>query len=241
MISLAYGVIALMALGALYAAFRLWRFAPSGHTFLIMLPLLFLWFDNFVNATGKFIGDPDILIAMSTFRYTWHWLMLPLLLIVACGLARRAGFGWAQSKIAMAVFCIAAVAFIIEDVRYIFMVDFYPACFGDTLRYVINVNPAQYCDPANPPPKGLAPAPFATLAVSFSMLLIGIGMWWKHKFPWLALTSAFMIVCGASGGIKGFYLGQIMGNFGEPIFNAGIIAVGFFLARRQSRLHPAAA
>ena len=227
MISIGYAVIALMCVGVLASAFRLWRTHPNAITLLMLIPLLFLWLDNFAIAVGKSVGEGPLLTGMTYLRFFWHWAALPLLFIVAGALARRAGFRWAQNRYVMAMFCIAAVVLMIEDVPYIFKVDFYPACYGDTLRYVTKVAASQICDPANPPPPGFSPPPIAAIGVNIVLMLIGFGMWRKDKFPWLALSCVFMFACAALGANPNFYWGQILGNFGEPIFNAGLIAAGY--------------
>ena len=227
MIAFGYSVIAIACLAALASSFNLWRRHRNAVTLLILIPLMFLWLDNFAIAVGRWVGEGALLTGMTYLRFFWHWAMLPLLFIVAGGLARRAGFGWAQSKFVMAAFCLVAVALIALDVPHIFQVEFYPACYGDTFRYTINVPADQICDPANVPPKGVSVPPFAAIGVNIVLMAIGFGMWWKHKFSWLALACVFMFVCAASGAIPGFFWGQFLGNVGEPVFNAGLIAAGY--------------
>ena len=199
MIATFYLIISAMCFVALYYSFKLWRQHPNPITLLILIPLLFLWLDNFAIATGKWVGEGPILTGMTYLRFYWHWQMLPLYMIVAGALARRSGFFWAQPKWVMAIFCIVAVFFMIDDVPYIWQVQFQPACYGDTYRFVINVPAGQLCE--------------GTTALD--------------KFPWLALPCVFMFACAASGAIPGFYWGQLIGNVGEPIFNIGLIAAGF--------------
>ena len=58
-------------------------------------------------------------------------------------------------------------------------------------------------------------------------MIMGFMMWWRDKFPWLAICCVIMFVCAGVGAAPGFYWGQLLGNVGEPIFNAGLIAAGF--------------
>jgi hypothetical protein len=227
MITAGYSVIAVMCLVALYYSYKLWRAHPNAITLLILIPLLFLWLDNFAIAAGAFISEGPIMTAMTYLRFYWHWQMLPLLLIVAGALARRAGFAWAQPKWVMALFCIVAVVFMIEDVPYIWQVTFQPACYGETVRMTINVAADQVCAGTTPLARQASPSPLPAITVNVVLMVIGFMMWAKHKFPWLAVACAFMFACAASGAIPGFYWGQILGNLGEPIFNAGLIAAGF--------------
>ncbi|MBL8631128.1 MAG: hypothetical protein JNM81_15955 [Rhodospirillaceae bacterium] len=166
--------------------------------------------------------------AMTYLRFYWHWQTVPLLMIVAVALARRAGFQWAQYKVVTAIFCLIAVFFMIEDVPYIWQVTFQPACYGDTLRLVINVPAGQICEGMGEPLKQAQPSPLPAISVNIALMIIGFMMWWKDKFPWLALACVFMFGCAASGpAFPGAGWTQILGNFGEPIFNMGLIAAGF--------------
>ena len=227
MITIGYAIIAVMCLVVLYYAFKLWQEQRNALSLLILVPLLLLWLDNFAIATGKYIGEGPILTAFNYLRFYWHWQMLPLLMIVAGILLRRGGFEFAQNKIVMALFCIVAVGFMIMDVPYIFQVEFYPACYGDTFRLTINVAESQICDPNNPPPEGIFVSPLPAIAVNFALMLTGFALWWRHKFPWLALGSLFMFVAADLQQAPGFFYGPLLGNFGEPIFNAGLIAAAF--------------
>jgi hypothetical protein len=226
MITVGYIVIAIMCLVALYYSFKLWRAHPNPITLLILIPLLFLWLDNFAIAAGRFVGEGPIMTGMTYLRFFWHWQMLPLLIIVAGALARRAGFAWAQPKWVMALFCILAVAFMVMDVPYIWQVTFQPACYAETLRMTINVPAGQICEGTTPIAQ-VGPSPLPAITVNVVLMVIGFMMWAKHKFPWLALACLFMFVCAATSPIPGFFLGQIVGNFGEPIFNYGLIAAGY--------------
>lgn len=235
MIAAGYGVIAVMCLAVLTASFRLWRTHRNAITLLILIPLLFLWLDNFAIATGRLIGEGPVLLAMSYLRFFWHWATLPLLFIVAGALARRAGFRWAQNKYVMALFCITAIVLIIEDTRFIFQIEFHPACYGDTLRMVTDVKVWQMCEPGTPPPASPSPGPIAAIGVNIVLMIIGFAMWWKDRFPWLALGAVLMFGCAALGAKPDFFYGQILGNFGEPIFNAGLVAAGWRYAGKPAR------
>ncbi|GIT34019.1 MAG: hypothetical protein Ct9H300mP4_03380 [Gammaproteobacteria bacterium] len=93
---------------------------------LILCPTSLLWFDSFVIAIGQFLGEGNLLLIATYIRYSAHWLMLPLLFIVAGMILRGADFKFASNKYVMGSFYILAVFFIIEDFRHIFIIDFSP-------------------------------------------------------------------------------------------------------------------
>ena len=224
MITFLYAVNTVMCLLVLYYSIKLFMEQRDAITFLILLALSLLWFDNFAIATGRFIGEGTIMKSMSYARYYMHWQVLPVLMIVAGGLLRRADFKFAHNKIVMSLFCVIAVIFMVMDVPYIFQVEFYPACYAETLRMVTNVSPTQVCDPANPPPQGISVAPIPAISVTLTMMFVGIALWLRYGVKSLTLCALFMFVAAGTSQMPNFYLGQWFGNFGEPIFNMGIIA-----------------
>jgi hypothetical protein len=159
---------------------------------------------------------------MTYARYGWHWATLPLYLIVAGMIARRAGYRWAQPKAVMALFCIAAAAFVAVDLPHLWQVEFYPACYGETLRLVIKASVRDACDPAQAG-LGTSVSPAAAIAVNLVLLAVGIGLWRTHRFPWLALACLAMFAAAA---VPPSLVGPMLGNAGEPVFSAGLIAAG---------------
>lgn len=227
MITIGYSIITVMCLVALYYSAKLWLERRDAMSLLILAALSMLWLDNFAIAVGAYVGEGALLTAMSYTRYFMHWQVLPVLMIVAGLLLRKSGFAFAQNKIVMGLFCVAAVVFMAMDVPYIFQVDFYPACYGETFRLVTNVPAGQVCDPANPPPAGISVAPIPAISVNVTLMLVGFALWVRHGFKWLALSCLFMFVAAGLSQMPGFYYGQILGNLGEPIFNAGLIAAAY--------------
>ena len=227
MVTIGYLIIATAAFACLVWCWRAYRAQPSTMLLLILIPLLGLWFDSFAVAMGRFAGEGPILTAMTYIRFGAHWTTLPLLFIVAGMIARRAGFRWAQPKPVMALFCIAAVYFICEDVPHLWQVEFHPACYAETLRLVTRVAPTEACTPADAG-IGARVSSAAAIGANLLLMLIGFGLWWKHRFPWLALGCGTMFVAAA---IPQSIVGPMLGNAGEPIFNAALIYAGIRFAR----------
>ena len=90
--------------------------------------------------------------------------------------------------------------------------DFYPACYGETLRYVTQVPIGQACAPGL---EGLGTrvSPAAAILLTLILLASGIAIWIKHKWPWLALGCFIMLLAAQPTPI-----GPILSNAGEPIF-----------------------
>ena len=226
-ITLGYLIIGLMCFVVLYYSVQLWREQRNALSLLILIPLVFLWIDNISIAGGRYIGEGPLLNGITYILYFWHCQMLPLLMIVAGMLLRRGGFAFAQNKFVMGAFCVVAVYFMYLDVPYILDVEFYPACYGDTFRLALSVSSDQVCAPGDSPIKGISVAPIPAISVSLAIMITGILLWIRHGFYWLALTSIFMFIAAGLQQAPGFYYGPLLGNFGEPIFNAGLIAAGY--------------
>jgi hypothetical protein len=239
-ITLGYLVIAAAAFACLVWCLKAYLAERSTILLLTLIPLLFLWFDSFAIAVGQWIGEGPVLLTFTYMRYGMHWGALPLLFIVAGMLLRRAGFKFAENKFVMGAFCVVAVFFIIEDFRHIFIVDFYPACFAETLRYVTKVAESQACTPEMAG-VGMNVSPAAAILVNLSLMLVGIAIWIRHKWPWLALGCIVMFAAAAT---PQSLVGPILGNAGEPIFNFAVVAAVIRFGKGDSRpakAEPAAA
>ncbi len=168
--------------------------------FVTLLMMIALPYDTGIVMLGSTIGQGDLLRLLSAPRLNWLFLTAPLLMIIACGIARRAAFAWAQSKWLLGVLCVLAFGFLVYDAPRIFQVPaLYPACFEDVLRYVSSVKPAQACTPGQPGIDVGGVVPWAGLAGMVLLLAVGVQLWWKRGWPWLVLgTIASAIVLSLS-------------------------------------------
>ena len=212
MITIGYSIIAALAFACLIFAARAYLNDRNKMLLLILCPTSLLWFDSFVIAIGQHIGEGNLLLGATYIRYTAHWLMLPLLFIVAGMILRGADFKFASSKYVMGAFYILAVFFIIEDARHIFIVDFYPACYGETLRYVTKVPIGQACYPEMEG-IGMRVPPLAPILLTVILMVIGIAIWVKHQWPWLVVGCVIMFVAA-----QPTVIGPLLSNAGEPFF-----------------------
>ena len=212
MITIGYMFIAFLAATCLVYVAKAYLKQPNNILLLILCPTSLLWFDSFVIAMGQFVGEGNLLLAATYIRYSAHWLMLPLLFIAAGMILKGADFKFASNKYIMGLFYILALFFIIEDFRHIFIVDFYPACYGDTIRYVTKVPIGQACTPGMEG-TGMGVSPAAAILLTLILLVSGIAIWIKHKWPWLAVGCFIMFLAAQPTAI-----GPILSNAGEPIF-----------------------
>ncbi len=159
--------------------------------FLTLLLMVALPYDTGIVALGSTIGQGDLLRALSVPRFISFHLTAPLLLPIAGGIARRAGFTWAQSNWVLGLLGLLAFGFIVNDASKIFQVPtLYPACFEDVVRYVTSVKPSQACTPGQAGIDVGGSLPWAGLAGMLVMLVVGVLLWWKRRWPWLVLGAA---------------------------------------------------
>ncbi len=196
--------------------------------FLVLFASTLLFWDNFRIGIGRFIGEGELLKAMSVPAFAWHWSLLPLLVIAAGSIARLAGLDWAQKRWVMGAFCLVAVGLSALDIPKIFSMELYPACVADTLRYSSGVSEAQLCSPDAQVVKGPGAAMVAILT-NVVVLIVGIAIWIRHKWPWLALGSGAMFV--AAGAFATSYYSLPIANFGEILITGGLIATALHFAR----------
>ena len=153
-----------------------------------LLPVMALPYDTAIVALGSTLGQGDLLRALSAPRLNSLYLTAPLLLIIAGGIARRAQLPWAQSNWVMGGLCALALGFVVYDAPRIFQFPtLYPACFEDVLRYVSSVKLAQACTPGQAGIDVGGSVPWAGIAGMLLMLIVGVLLWWRRRWPWLAL------------------------------------------------------
>jgi len=229
MYSLAYLLIALVDIAVLVWAARLcWRFRTNGLIF-ATIPLLLLWYDNFVIAIGGTLGEGELLMGLNTVRFLAHYISLPMTFIALGAMAREAGFAWAQTRVVMGAFCVLATWFIAHDLWLFSQSTFYPSCFADTLRYTTSIAAHTACGPMAEIGAGQSIPPVPAITLTGMMILFGLYLWYRIGWKWLTLGSVgalafFAVPFAPTGGI--------FGNIGEPIICSVIIATAAHIARR---------
>ncbi len=190
--------------------------------FLILFGGTLLFYDNLRIGSGRFIGQGELLEAMSVPAFIWHWTMLPLLVIAAGIIARTAGLRWAQSKWAMGGFCLLATALIALDVPKIFNFDLYPVCLADTVRYSTRVGADFLCSPGDTVITSGPGAALVAILTNVIVLAVGIALWIQRGWKWMALGSGAMFI--AAGAFSQSYWSLPIANFGEILITLGMIA-----------------
>ena len=205
--------------------------------FLVLFGGTLLFYDNFRIGIGRFIGPGETLYALSVPAFAWHWSMLPLLVIAAGSIARQAGLEWAKSRLVMGAFCLVAVSLSALDIPKIFDMDLRVGCLADTVRYTTSVTAEQLCSPGDQVFRG-GGAALVAIITNVIVLGVGIALWVRHKWPWLAVGSGAMFI--AAGAFATSKWSLPIANFGEICITLSLITTCAHFARRALAGQPAA-
>ncbi len=228
MLSALFFVFAVVHVIILVWTIRFWRATRSPTVLMAMMPLLLLWYDCLIIGLGRFIGPGELLEALSLPRFWAHWLLTPMWIIAAGGMLRLAGVGWAKPKWVMAGFCLLAVAMIAMEIPLFWTLELHPVCFADTVRYAQSVSANALCFEGQEVIRGSGPPP-PPIVTNIVLLVAGIAIWIRCRWPWLTLAALVMFVAAA---VPPSIASPAPGNFGEIVLALGILAtIRFLLAR----------
>lgn len=151
---------------------------------LALLVILGLVYDNAVIGFGVTLGEGPLLETLNAARYWLHGILTPLLILVAWHVLVRAGVRWARSGWALATAAVLTVA----CGAYEMVVGAVPMRLEPEVAYgaldYANVNA-----PDGPP--------LMVLVVAAALLVAGILVWVRMRWPWLAVATAVLVVGSA--------------------------------------------
>lgn len=178
----------------------------SWYALLVLILVFGLAYDNFVIAAGAVLSEGDLLKALNVPRYLIHSLFTPTVMIAAFGALRFAGVGWAQSRLWHTVVCVLATSMILLG-SYVDVLNLtlFPATEGGIVRYVNDFHLF----------KGPPIPPVVTIIV---VLIFGVVLWRKIKWPWLFAGALLMFIAAAATGFP------LLQNIGEVAFAAGLVS-----------------
>ncbi|MFD5214673.1 hypothetical protein [Microbacterium sp. NPDC058345] len=169
-----------------YAVLFFWAIAlmvSRGHVVVSDLTVLLvaaLVYDNAVLALGVIIGEGETLRFANGLRFWMHAFVTPLLVLVGWDAMTRAGIGWAKRGWAAATAATLSAGLIVWQLT------------TSTARMELIAETAfgaiSYAD-ANAP-EG---PPIMALIVVAVLLLAGILIWVRQKWPWLAIAAVVMV------------------------------------------------
>ena len=209
---LAHLSLALMEWVLLGWAIRLWRKSTS--LAMIVLPLLLasISYDNLILSVGSLIGEGELLKSLSMLRFLFHYLVVPLFIVIAVELVHRAGAAWANTITRVLSWVLALGLGGFEVATQFFGLELVPVTFAGILRYTV---------------AEVSELPIVTILINLFVLLIGIGIWIRLKWPWLFVGSLVALIGNA---IPVSLVGSLPGSASEFV-----MALSLLLTERRTQ------
>lgn len=175
--ALAYAV--LLTWGVTLAV-RAGRVVPSDVAVLVVAALVY---DNTVLSAGRFIGEGAVLEGLNLARYWTHAFLTPLLVVFAWHATARSGLRWARSRVAAVLTGLVVVALVaLEIVTVLSELMIRPEWEFGVLSYG---------DTSSEGP------PLMVLVVALSLIVSGLLVWRRTRWPWLLVGAGVMTLGSA--------------------------------------------
>ncbi|MEH2396488.1 hypothetical protein [Nostoc sp.] len=198
-------------------AIRLWQQSTSLAMIVLPIVLVSISYDNLILSIGNLIGEGELLKTLSMLRFLLHYLVVPLFIVIGVELAHRAGASWANKVVRVLSWLIALGLTAIDVATYYIGLELVSIKFAGILRYHV----------AN-----LSGPPIITIVVNLFVLLIGIGIWFRLKWPWLFLGTLVSLVGNA---LPSLAVGTLAGSASEFVMAVSLLLTEEFSQRtRQS-------
>jgi hypothetical protein len=175
---------------ALYAVLLIWGISGIRKTdvrkwtsviYIVILPLIY---DNLILATGKWIGEGELLESLNFARFCLHALFTPLLVMYSVGTLRESGIEWAQKKWLVLVGLFYTVGLIV--------LEFATEVFGLELEVVKEYGVVSYSnvEEATGPP-------IMVLLVTLVLIVASAILWKKTIWPMFFIGAVVMTIGSA--------------------------------------------
>jgi hypothetical protein len=186
-------------------AIRLWQRSTSLAMIVLPIVLVSMSYDNLILSIGSLIGEGELLKTLCMLRFLLHYLVVPLFIVIGVEIAHRAGASWANRVVRVLSWVIALGLTAIDiDTHYIGL-ELVPIEFAGILRYHV----------AN-----LSGPPIITIVVNLFVLLIGIGIWFRLKWPWLFVGTLVSLIGNA---IPSYAVGTLAGSYSELVMAISLL------------------
>ena len=198
-----------LILSALFAVlvWQVSKMKRDNYVLLLLLVLAGLFYDTLIIGIGKFVGEGDLLKNVNAGRFYVHALLTPTMMIFGCGILRKAGIKWAQSRTTHIVICVFTTLLIaLGAYSDILRLDLQTKTVADTLRYVNE--------------GGLKGPPIPAILTIIFLIVAGISLWRNTGWMWLASGGIVMFIAAGVGMGDMFYIG----NVGEVILGFANVA-----------------
>ena len=149
----------------------------SSVIYIVILPLIY---DNLILATGKWIGEGELLESLNFSRFCLHALITPLLVMYSLGTLQESGIEWTKKKWMAIVGILYTISLIV--------LEFSIEVVGLEIEVVKEYGVVSYSNVE----KATGP-PIMVLLVMFILILASAIIWKKTKWPIFFIGAVVMI------------------------------------------------
>lgn len=153
----------------------------SSVIYIVILPLIY---DNLILATGKWIGEGELLESLNFSRFCLHALITPLLVMYSIGTLRESGIEWAKKKWLVIVGLIYTIGLMV--------LEFSVEVVGLEIEVVKEYGVVSYSnvEEATGPP-------IMVLLVTLILIVASAIIWKKTKWPIFFIGAVVMTIGSA--------------------------------------------
>ena len=220
MFSTLFVIYGLVHIGLLVWVVRLYLSTRSAAVLMVIVPMLALWYDCLVIGLGRLLGPGDLLQALSYPRFWAHWAIGSFWIIAAGSIGRLAGLPFLGKRWVMGSLCLLTLLMIGIEIPHFFHLTLHPVCFADTVRYSEVVAANALCFPDQMPVSGGSP-PIPPITTTAVILAVGIALWVRRGWPWMALGAIAMLFAAA---VPTSRFGPAASNAGEIVLALAMVA-----------------
>lgn len=175
-----YPIFTVVSLGLVIWVSSIFQQAHSISTILLIVVLAGMTYDNLIISVGRLIGEGSLLKLLNYLRFLFHYLFVPLLVVVAVKLADDAGVAWASNPIVCKGCWALALGLVVLGLITVFrQLELAPITFAGTLRY-------------RPKTCGL---PILPVLTAFLVAVLGFYIWRETESSWMFVGTLIML-CG---------------------------------------------
>ena len=149
--------------------------------YIVILPLIY---DNLILATGKWIGEGELLESLNFSRFCLHALITPLLVIYSIGTLRESGIEWAKKK----WFSILAILYTVS----LMVLEFSLEVVGLQIEVVKEYGVISYSNLE----ESTGP-PIMVLLITLILIVASAILWRKTKWPIFFIGAVVMTIGSA--------------------------------------------
>ncbi|MFC7686423.1 phospholipid phosphatase [Ureibacillus sp. GCM10028918] len=188
---LAFGYLGLLVWGLILSKKDIWNL-----TNVLLLVIVGLIYDNLIIAAGSFIGEGELLEGLSYARFCLHALFTPTLVLFAFGICSNLGLIWAKKTYWKVIFSFITLGLVVYEL--------FTSVIGLELRAKEENGLLSYESVESA-------GPVMVILVTVVLVIVGIILLKKFRFPWL-LTGTLVMIFGSLLGIwiKNFPITNIL-------------------------------